>query len=120
QAMDIIVEPAVAQFDPTWLLISAGFDGHRSDAISQLGLTAGDFADLTLRAQKWVPTRRTVVFLEGGYDLASLRSSTAAVAGALVGSSQTSEALSGSAVGAELLQSMAATRAREGLMGFAQ
>ncbi|MFV1990288.1 MAG: histone deacetylase family protein [Acidimicrobiales bacterium] len=118
QAMDIIVEPAVAQFDPTWLLISAGFDGHRDDRISQVGLTAGDFADLTKRAKKWVPAGRTIVLLEGGYDLASLRTSTAAVAGALVGSSLESEALSDGAIGAELLPAMAATRARAGLAGF--
>ncbi len=120
QAMDIIVEPAVAQFEPTWLLISAGFDGHRDDRISQVGLTAGDFADLTLRAQKWVAAGRTIVLLEGGYDLASLRTSTAAVAGALVGSSLETEALSDSATGAELLPAMSATRARAGLAGFDQ
>ena len=34
---------------PTWLLISAGFDAHRRDPLTDLGLTAGDFARLTAR-----------------------------------------------------------------------
>jgi len=29
-AMDDLVAPAVEAFAPTWLLVSAGFDGHRA------------------------------------------------------------------------------------------
>src|SRR6266704_2982230 len=30
-ALDDVVAPAVEQFDPTWVLVSAGFDAHRAD-----------------------------------------------------------------------------------------
>ncbi len=118
RAMDLLVEPAVSAFAPTWLLISAGFDGHRDDVISQLGLTAADFAEMTNHARSWVPAGRTVAFLEGGYELESLRLATGAVAGALLGASHQIEDLSKSAVGADSLPDMVATRTRSGLLGF--
>ena len=37
----------VERFAPTWLLISAGFDAHRDDPLTELGLTAGDYSLLT-------------------------------------------------------------------------
>ena len=48
-AIDDVVAPVVRRFDPTWLLLSAGFDAHRRDPLTGLGLSAGDFADLTER-----------------------------------------------------------------------
>ena len=36
---------------PTWLIISAGFDGHRDDPLAGLGLTSADYADMALRLQ---------------------------------------------------------------------
>ncbi len=71
-AFDELVAPLAEEFAPDWLLISAGFDAHRADPLTDLGLTAGDFADLTSRALQFVPRGRLVAFLEGGYDLASL------------------------------------------------
>ena len=68
-----------------WLLISAGFDAHRADPFTDLGLSAGDFAALTARALQHVPAGRTVAMLEGGYDLDALTDSTAAVLGVLAG-----------------------------------
>ena len=46
-AMDTVLAPLVEHWQPTWLLVSAGFDGHRRDPITGLGLSAGDFADFT-------------------------------------------------------------------------
>ena len=66
-------------------MISAGFDGHRADPITELGLSSADLADLTLDALQAVPAGRRIVFLEGGYDLEAIRDSTHAVLGALVG-----------------------------------
>jgi len=67
------------------VLISAGFDAHRDDPLTDLGLSAGDYADLTARVLPLAPARRVIAFLEGGYDLAALRASVAATASALVG-----------------------------------
>lgn len=83
RAFDELVAPRVDAFAPTWLVISAGFDGHRDDPITDLGLSSGDFALLTQRVLRVVPAGRRLVMLEGGYDLQALTMSTAAVLGAL-------------------------------------
>ncbi|HEV8115386.1 MAG TPA: histone deacetylase [Acidimicrobiales bacterium] len=80
-----VVAPLAAAFDPTWLVISAGFDAHRADPLTDLGLAAGDFADLTADLLALVPPGRRLVFLEGGYDLDALASSAAACVGAMAG-----------------------------------
>jgi acetoin utilization deacetylase AcuC-like enzyme len=85
RAFDEVVAPAVDRFAPTWLLVSAGFDAHRADPLTDLGLSAGDFGALTSRAVEHVPAGRTVAMLEGGYDLEALTASTAAVLGVLAG-----------------------------------
>ena len=83
-AVDDVVLPALEAWDPTWLLISAGFDGHRRDPLTDLGLASGDFADLTRVLVALVPAGRRLLFLEGGYDLTALAHSTGAVLSALV------------------------------------
>ena len=84
-APEVPVAPAAERFDPTWLLVSAGFDAHRRDPLTELGLSAGDFADITREVVALVPGSRPVVFLEGGYDLDALRDSTTAALTALAG-----------------------------------
>jgi acetoin utilization deacetylase AcuC-like enzyme len=84
-AVDEVVVPLAERWRPTWLLLSAGFDAHRRDPLTGLGLSSGDYADLTSRLVALVPAGRRLVFLEGGYDLDALRSSTAACLGALAG-----------------------------------
>lgn len=79
------VGPIIDRFDPTWLLISAGFDAHRDDPITEMGLSAGDYADLTSLLMEAVPPGRTVAFLEGGYDLGALERSALATMSALLG-----------------------------------
>ncbi|MGH9066487.1 MAG: histone deacetylase family protein, partial [Acidimicrobiales bacterium] len=84
-ALDEVVIPAVEAFGPTWLVLSAGFDGHRADPLTDLGLTAGDFADLTSRLALLAPPGRRLAFLEGGYDLEALSASAGACVAALTG-----------------------------------
>jgi acetoin utilization deacetylase AcuC-like enzyme len=84
-AIDAVVEPLAERFAPTWVLVSAGYDAHRADPLTGLGLSAGDYVDLTARIMALAPLRRLVVFLEGGYDLAALRDSTAATVSTLLG-----------------------------------
>lgn len=94
-----VVGPIIDRFAPTWLLISAGFDAHRADPITELGLSAGDFADLTSVLMQAVPAGRTVAFLEGGYDLEALEASAIATMSALVGSPSHPERPSSGATG---------------------
>jgi acetoin utilization deacetylase AcuC-like enzyme len=85
-AFDELVSPAVAAFEPSWVLVSAGFDAHRADPLADLSLSAGDFAHLAPVVAGYAPAPgRTVWFLEGGYDLSALQGSVTATFGALVG-----------------------------------
>ncbi|MCU1369679.1 MAG: putative deacetylase [Ilumatobacteraceae bacterium] len=84
RSVDEVVVPALAAWRPTWLLISAGFDAHRADPITDLGLTSGDYADLTVALAELVPAGRRLLFLEGGYDLDALVRCTGSVLSALV------------------------------------
>ena len=77
RGLDAVVEPLLEHFAPDWMLISAGFDAHRDDPLTGLGLSAGDYAVLVERLVAAVPTGRTIAFLEGGYSLTGLRDSVA-------------------------------------------
>ena len=79
-----LIGPAAEAHGATWLLVSAGFDGHRADPLTGLGLTAADFADITGDLLALAPPGRRLLFLEGGYDLDGLAHSTGAVLGRLV------------------------------------
>jgi len=88
-AMSDVVAPVVDDFDPTWVLVSAGFDAHRADPLAELQLSARDFGQLAADVASFVPRDgRLMVFLEGGYDLSALRTSVASALGALVGASR--------------------------------
>jgi acetoin utilization deacetylase AcuC-like enzyme len=115
EAFEQLVAPAVGQFRPSWVLVSAGFDAHRADPLADLALTAGDFADLAEVVAGYAPaTGRLVLFLEGGYDLEALRSSTSATLGALVGGPRPSEPPTTGGPGRDRLDRIAALR-REAL-----
>lgn len=98
-AFDQVIVPAAERFSASWLLVSAGFDAHRADPITDLGLTAGDFADLTRRAMLLAPPGRRIFFLEGGYDLAALAASAGATVAALAGVDRSTEPVSTGSVG---------------------
>ena len=85
QVMGTVVVPAVERFDPDWLLVSAGFDAHRDDPLTDMGLTSADYAGLVADLVGLVPAGRAVLFLEGGYDLSALANSTGATVAATLG-----------------------------------
>ncbi len=80
-----MVAPQVERFAPTWVLISAGFDAHRADPLTGLGLSAGDYAAIGERVAAWAEPGRLISFLEGGYSLDALRDSVAASLPTLIG-----------------------------------
>ena len=82
-AFDEVIAPAVEHFSPTWTIVSAGFDAHRADPLTGLGLSATDYADLTARLLGLLPAARILAFLEGGYDLQALALSAGAFVAAL-------------------------------------
>lgn len=99
RAFDEVVAPRAAAFAPTWLILSAGFDAHRDDPITDLGLSSGDYAVLTRRVAGLVPSGRRLVMLEGGYDLQALRLCSAATLAALEGRALSPEPATGGGPG---------------------
>lgn len=88
RAFDEVVEPLAARHAPSWVLVSCGFDAHRADPLTGLGLSVGDYAALATRVMQLAPRRgRLIVFLEGGYDIDALRDGTASTVASLVGES---------------------------------
>lgn len=82
-AFDEVVLPAVTEFAPTRVLLSAGFDAHRDDPLADLQLTSSDYVDLTHRVLSVCPNGELVAVLEGGYDFQALARSAGAVAAVL-------------------------------------
>ncbi|ABV95030.1 histone deacetylase family protein [Dinoroseobacter shibae DFL 12 = DSM 16493] len=75
------VFPALENFRPELILVSAGFDAHRADPLAQMALVEEDFAWVTGRLCEIAAEfcdGRVVSTLEGGYDLPALGASTAA------------------------------------------
>ncbi|SEP69093.1 Acetoin utilization deacetylase AcuC [Faunimonas pinastri] len=73
--------PAVRNFGPDLVLISAGFDAHHRDPLANLELVEDDFAWATGKLMDEADRSadgRLVSLLEGGYDLQGLASSAAA------------------------------------------
>jgi acetoin utilization deacetylase AcuC-like enzyme len=65
-----VVEPAVEQFGPDLVLVSAGFDAHEEDPLAQMRVSADGFRELSRRCAALAP--RVAAVLEGGYNLATL------------------------------------------------
>jgi acetoin utilization deacetylase AcuC-like enzyme len=87
RAFDDELMPALEDFDPRIVLVSAGFDAHKDDPLAQTALTTGAFATMTERLLELARSRckgRLVSLLEGGYDLRALSDSVEAHVGALV------------------------------------
>lgn len=73
--------PAIRQFNPQLILISAGFDAHMADPLAQLNWSTEDYTWLARQICDLADDLcdgRIVSTLEGGYDLQALAASTAA------------------------------------------
>lgn len=69
--------PALAEFQPDFVLISAGFDSRKGDPLGYFTLSDVDFAELTRMTMEIAATHcegRLVSVLEGGYSLPGLAS----------------------------------------------
>ena len=74
--------PAVDDFAPELIIISAGFDAHAADPLANLNWTEEDFVWVTRAICEVADAHsqgRVVSTLEGGYDLDALAASTAAM-----------------------------------------
>ncbi len=79
--------PALRDFAPDFIFVSAGFDAHYADPLAQLRLSEHDFAWITSAicdVARSCCGSRVVSVLEGGYDLDALARSAAAHVRALM------------------------------------
>ena len=78
EAFNSRVLPAIHNFAPDMIIISAGFDAHHRDPLAQINLVANDFDWATgklLDMAGRFANNRLVSILEGGYDLQGLAES---------------------------------------------
>jgi len=81
------VLPALDDFRPRLIIVSAGFDAHRNDPLAQLMLDESDYVWVSEKLVKLASRHasgRLVSTLEGGYDLTALGASAAAHVGVLM------------------------------------
>ena len=87
EALNARILPALDNFRPDLIIISAGFDAHHRDPLAEINLDEGDFdwatGQLMERAARH-SGNRLVSLLEGGYDLQGLAFSVAAHVGRLM------------------------------------
>jgi acetoin utilization deacetylase AcuC-like enzyme len=87
RAMEARILPALSEYQPEMLLLSAGYDAHRDDPLAGMELTSAGFgaiAERLLDAADELCGGRSAWVLEGGYDLDALASSAAATVAAAV------------------------------------
>ena len=70
EAMEHVVEPAIAAFEPDFVLVSAGFDAAAGDLLGGMRVTEDGFRELARRVSGL--SARTALVLEGGYTLETL------------------------------------------------
>lgn len=119
KAFDEVVVPAVEGFAPDWVLVSAGFDAHRDDPLTHLGLSAGDYADFTRLVAGLAQPGRLIAFLEGGYDLAALEASVSACVAGLAGEPLYPENVTSTALGGADARAVVAIESAAARLGTA-
>jgi len=79
-ALTDTILPAIREFEPDFMLVSAGFDAHEADMLSSLYVTTEGYAemtDLVCSCAEQCCDGRLVSTLEGGYNLPALAESVA-------------------------------------------
>ncbi|HUN58782.1 MAG TPA: histone deacetylase [Candidatus Binataceae bacterium] len=79
---DHLLIPIAREFNPEFVLISAGFDSHYRDPLGSMRVTEAGFAAMTQRLKRLANEccgGKLVAVLEGGYDLKALADSGRAV-----------------------------------------
>ncbi|MHA1145552.1 MAG: histone deacetylase family protein [Candidatus Helarchaeota archaeon] len=64
--------PIASQFEPDFVLVSAGFDAHHSDPLASVNLTLNGFKEIIQRVNEIAKKHcngRLMITLEGGYNL---------------------------------------------------
>ena len=83
-----VLWPVADRFKPDVILLSAGFDAHWRDPLSEMRLVTADYSDFTSEIMEIADRYcggRLVVVQEGGYDLEAMPQAAATVLFALTG-----------------------------------
>ncbi|MFX1295566.1 MAG: histone deacetylase, partial [Promethearchaeota archaeon] len=75
KVLDEIFFPVVRQFKPDIILVSAGFDAHFSDPLTDLNLTVQGFGNIIRKvklAAEEICDGQLIILLEGGYNLSAV------------------------------------------------
>lgn len=86
-ALNTILVPIAAEFQPEFVLVSAGFDAHTADPLASMHVTSrgyGLFTDVIMAIAKKSCGGRVVLTLEGGYNLDAIAESTLSVFNSLL------------------------------------
>ena len=85
-AFDEIIIPAVRRYKPELVLVSAGYDGHWADPLSDTRLSVSGYAAMTQRVKQLAIDcgGPLALFLEGGYHTGALAASVAATLSVLL------------------------------------
>ncbi len=86
-----VVVPVIRQFNPDFIIVSAGFDTYFGDPLGTMAVTEQGFAAMTKQIVNLageICSGRLLVALEGGYNLRGLRDGVLAVLGELTGNTQ--------------------------------
>jgi acetoin utilization deacetylase AcuC-like enzyme/formylglycine-generating enzyme required for sulfatase activity len=78
EVFEKLLKPAAYDFDPDFVLISAGFDAHEADLLGGMNVTTESFAEMTRLVKRIADDcceGRLVSLLEGGYGLEGLAQS---------------------------------------------
>ena len=82
---EMIVCPLTRSFDPDLIIVSAGFDAARGDALGDCDITPAGYAALTSSIISCAPQIPLILILEGGYNLQSVGASVESVTRVLFG-----------------------------------
>jgi acetoin utilization deacetylase AcuC-like enzyme len=104
--------PVLTQFEPDWILVSAGYDAHESDPLAEQRLLAPDYAVMASGLAGLVPPNRIISFLEGGYHLPAITTSVAATLQGIAGTATLTATRRSPSVSWEALEEAAAHFAR--------
>jgi acetoin utilization deacetylase AcuC-like enzyme len=86
EAFARLVLPALVEFAPELVLVSAGYDAHGRDPLGGMALTDAAFGRMTEQLRVHLGPQVPLIFLlEGGYDLHGIEHSVAATVRALDG-----------------------------------
>jgi acetoin utilization deacetylase AcuC-like enzyme len=79
-AWDSVIEPVAQEYKPDIILVSAGYDAHKNDHMSNQNMTAAGFGALASRLQNLAQSLdvKPACFLEGGYHTKALADSVVA------------------------------------------